>query len=204
MKPAAIVLAAGEGRRFGSPKQLALLRGRPLLQHVLDAANAAPGLGDVLLVLGAHADEIVAKVCGGKARVVRCDEWREGMAASLRAGAAALPSDAEAALILLGDQPLVTPALIALVLDHAAAEAAEGNAVDAVRISYDNVPGHPVLLGRKILARIPMLRGDVGARDLLSAAEVRLVESIDTGGGVDVDTPEQLEALIDRTSDPRA
>jgi molybdenum cofactor cytidylyltransferase len=197
MKPAAIVLAAGEGRRFGSPKQLALLHGQPLLQHVLDAANAAPALGELLLVLGAHADEIEAKVRVGRARVVRCDDWREGMAASLRAGAAALPSDAEAALILLGDQPLVTPALIALVVDRAAVEAAEGNAVDAVRVSYGSVPGHPVLLGRKIMAGIPALRGDVGARDLLGTAEVRLVESIDTGGGVDIDTPEQLEALID-------
>jgi molybdenum cofactor cytidylyltransferase len=202
MKPAAIVLAAGEGRRFGSPKQLALLHGQPLLQHVLDAANAAPGLGELLLVLGAHADEIEAKVRVGRARVVRCDDWREGMSASLRAGAAALPSDAEAALIFLGDQPLVTPALIALVLDRAAVEAAEGAAVDAVRVSYGSVPGHPVLLGRKILARIPLLRGDVGARDLLSAADVRLVVSIDPRSRFDVDTPEQLATLIDTMPRP--
>lgn len=202
MKPAAIVLAAGEGRRFGSPKQLALLHGQPLLQHVLDAANAAPGLGELLLVLGAHADEIEAKVRVGRARVVRCDDWREGMSASLRAGAAALPSDAEAALILLGDQPLVTPALIALVLDRAAVEAAEGAAVDAVRVSYGSVPGHPVLLGRKILARIPLLRGDVGARDLLSAADVGLVVSIDPRSRFDVDTTEQLATLIDTMPRP--
>jgi CTP:molybdopterin cytidylyltransferase MocA len=200
MKPAAIVLAAGEGRRFGSPKQLALLHGRPLLQHVLDAVNAAPGVGEVLLVLGAHADAIEAGVRLGGARIVRCDDWREGMAASLRAGVAALAPDAATALILLGDQPLVTAAVIHRVLDRAAAiERADGGAVDAVRVSYAGVPGHPVLLGRKVLERIPTLRGDVGARDLLGAAEVRLVEGVDLGSGVDVDTPAQLAALTGTT-----
>jgi molybdenum cofactor cytidylyltransferase len=200
MKPAAVILAAGEARRFGSPKQLAVLDGRSLLQHVLDAVNAVAALEEVVLVLGAHAEEIEAGVRLGRARVVRCEQWREGMAASLRAGVAALGPGARAALILLGDQPLVESAVIERVLDHRAAEAAAGKTSDAVRVSYGGVPGHPVLLGPEIVARIPTLHGDIGARELLAGADVRLVHQPEPAGGVDVDTPEQLATLARITS----
>lgn len=196
MSAAAIILAAGESRRFGSPKQLAPLHGRPLLQHVVDAVEAVPALCEVIVVLGARAEEIVGAVRLDGARIVRCADWQEGMAASLRAGAAALPHDVEAALIVLGDQPLVTPAAISRVADLAVAEAAdERSGADAVRATYGGVPGHPVALGRRLLARIPALRGDAGARELLRTAEVRLVEAGPPGAGIDVDTPEELEAI---------
>src|SRR3989442_3261575 len=79
-----IVLAAGAGRRFGGPKQLAPLAGRPLLQHVVDAAP-----DPLTVVLGAHADAVRAGVDLDSADVVVCEDWEEGQAASLRPGVAA-------------------------------------------------------------------------------------------------------------------
>lgn len=171
----AIVLAAGAGRRFDPyrPKQLALLDGVPLLGYALAAAHA---LDDVVLVLGARAEEILAAVGRGRARVVIAEDWEEGMAASLRAGVAAA-SDAERVVVVLADQPRVTREAVVAVA------AAEG---DAVRARYDGMPGHPIALGPLVLRRVPALRGDIGARDLLADVHVTYVDV--AGDPADVDT----------------
>jgi len=176
-----VVLAAGAGRRFGGPKQLAEVAGRPLLAHVLDLA--APY--DPVVVLGAHAEEVRSLV--GAARVVVAEDWAQGQSASLRAGIAAL-GDVDWALVLLGDQPFLTPEVVEAVL--AAREGA-----DAVRAAYDGVPGHPVLLGRRVLAEVPSLRGDAGARQALERFEVRLVEAAGLCDPTDIDTREHLEGI---------
>jgi molybdenum cofactor cytidylyltransferase len=182
-----VVLAAGEGSRFGGPKQLAELGGRPLLEHVLEAAAAVPALDRVVLVLGARADEIVARVDSHGAQAVVCEGWSEGQAASLRTGLAAL-DDLDAALILLGDQPGVTAAAIEAVLAHF-------DGTHAVRAVYDGSPGHPVILTRELMRRAMELEGDLGARELLEDARVRKVEVAHLCRPRDVDTPEDLEAL---------
>jgi CTP:molybdopterin cytidylyltransferase MocA len=183
-----LVLAAGAARRFGAPKQLAELDGVPLLQHAVDAMLAARGVDRVVVVLGAGAGEVRAAVDFGDAEVVECEDWAEGMAASLRAGVAALaPSDA--VVVTLGDQPRMSPAAITAVVEAAAP------GVGAVRAVYDGDPGHPVLLARALHDRVGRLRGDTGARDLLDGVEVRTVEVGHLGRPGDVDTPEELEAL---------
>src|SRR5579871_3988981 len=85
-----LVLAAGEARRFGSPKQLAPYRGRPLLEHALAAMAAARSVGVTVVVLGARADEVLATVDLQGARPVICADWADGQSVSLRAGVAAL------------------------------------------------------------------------------------------------------------------
>jgi CTP:molybdopterin cytidylyltransferase MocA len=169
--PRALILAAGEGRRFGGPKQLAEIGGKPLLQHVIELA--APY--DPLVVLGAHAEEIRHRIDVGDHIVI--EDWAEGQSASLRAGVAAIgPTDR--LLVLLGDMPFVTREACEAVL-------ATGG---CARATYDGVPGHPVVLDRALLARIPDLHGDQGARDLLSDCATVEVE----GDPHDVDTPEDL------------
>ena len=182
----ALVLAAGEGRRFGGPKQLAEVGGVPVLERVLRAVRAVPGLAPRVLVLGARADVVRAGVDAAGFSVVVAPDWAEGQSASLRAGVAAL-GEVDAALILLGDQPFITPAVIAGTLELGGA--------DAARAAYRGVPGHPVLLGRRVLDRIPSLRGDVGARDLLAGMQVRTWEAGHLCDPTDIDTREQLEAV---------
>lgn len=178
---ACIVLAAGGGRRFGGPKQLALLDDKPLLEHVLEVAP-----GPLIVVLGAYADEVCERIDLSGVQTVVCDGWQEGQAASLRAGVAAL-GQVDAAIVLLGDMPFITPQVIAGAVDHLTGR------WDAVRTLYRGEPGHPVVLGRRVLEAVPGLRGDVGARALLSSFRVREWEAGHLCDPADIDTWEQLE-----------
>jgi CTP:molybdopterin cytidylyltransferase MocA len=187
---ACVVLAAGAGRRFGAVKQLAPLAGRPLLDHALAVANASE-VERVVLVLGAHAQRVRAGVAAGRAEVVVCDDWRKGMAAPLRLGIETV-ADAEAALILLGDQPLVTRAAIERVL----AARTPGSA--AVRATYDGAPGHPVVLERTLFGAVAELGGDEGARSLLAGEGVATVACEDVADPLDVDSPADLERAAAR------
>jgi CTP:molybdopterin cytidylyltransferase MocA len=192
-----LVLAAGEARRFGSPKQLATLAGRPLLEHALISISSAAGIGPTVVVVGAHADEVLARVPLHGARAVRCEDWTEGQAASLRCGVAALAADVDAVVVVLGDQPAVDPRAIERVI------AARDGASAAVRASYGGRPGHPVLLERALFESVAGLRGDAGARPLLAAA--RIVPCDGLGSDLDVDEPAQLEraSVSGAGSDPR-
>jgi len=183
---AGIVLAAGDGTRFGGIKQLARLDGRPLLQHALEAVEATE-VSPVVVILGAAADEIVAEVDLRGATPVVCDRWAEGPAASLACGLSELPG-CEAAVVTLGDQPRLAPEAIRRVISARGAQ-------PAVRATYGGEPGHPVLLEHELFDRMRDVSGDHGARNLLRSLPVRTVECEDLGGGQDVDTTAQLEAL---------
>ncbi len=185
---AGLVLAAGAGTRFGGAiKQLAPLRGRPLIEHAVAAMLAVPALDPVLVVLGHAADEILGTAELGEAEVVVCDDWARGQSASLRCGLAAL-AGADAVVVTLGDQPFITPQVIAGALDHL-----EGH--DAVRAVYGGTPGHPVVLGPRVLAAATELVGDQGARALLSRFHVKRWEAGHLASAVDVDTQEELSRL---------
>jgi CTP:molybdopterin cytidylyltransferase MocA len=184
---AGLVLAAGSGERFGGPKQLAPLDGRPLLEHVLAAMAASP-LDRVVVVLGARAGEVLDSVALHGAEPLVCDGWEEGMAASLRAGVEVL-ADADAIVVALGDQPRLAAEAVARVV------AARGGDAPAVRATYGGVPGHPVLIARPLFDRLRELRGDQGARAVLDDVAVRDVPCDGLGRPDDVDTPAQLARL---------
>lgn len=183
-----IVLAAGEGRRFGGPKQLARLGGRPLLEHALRAVAEVPAIDPVVVVLGAHAEQVRAEVDLGTASAVVCEDWAEGQAASLRCGLDAV-GEVDAVLVTLGDQPRITPQVIAMVLDTL------DDPAPAARAVYAGQPGHPVLLKHQLFPRLRALRGDTGARDLLEQVRVLSLEAAHLCSNADVDTPDQLEAI---------
>ena len=177
---AGLVLAAGEGRRFGGPKQLARVDGRPLVEHALAAVR---GLDRVVVVLGARAEEIRAGADLSGADVVVCQDWADGMGASLGQGLAVL-ADAGEVVIVLADQPFITSAVVARVRSTPGA---------AARAVYDGAPGHPVVIRRPLLGRAGELRGDTGFRDLLGG--VAEVECADLADPLDIDTRDDLEVV---------
>jgi molybdenum cofactor cytidylyltransferase len=182
-----LVLAAGAGTRFGGRKQLAELDGRPLLEHAVRAMTAAP-VGRVVVVLGALVEEVTATVDLHGAEPCTCERWDEGLATSLACGLAEL-ADCEAVVVTLGDQPRMSPDAIKRVIGARDGEAA------AVRATYLGTPGHPVLLERELFESFRNVSGDHGARNLLLSVPVRDVPCDDLGGGEDVDTPAELNAL---------
>jgi molybdenum cofactor cytidylyltransferase len=181
-----LVLAAGAATRFGAQKQLAELDGIPLLEHSLRTMTAAP-VGRVVVVLGSSGDEIAAAVDLHGADPIFCLRWDEGQSASLACGLAEL-AGCEAVVVTLGDQPRVSPDAIRRVI-------ASRNGASAVRATYGGNPGHPVLLEQELFGRLRNVSGDRGARDLLLSVPVLDVACDDLGGGEDVDTPAELDAL---------
>jgi CTP:molybdopterin cytidylyltransferase MocA len=181
-----LVLAAGAGTRFGGPKQLAELDGLPMVEHSIRAMSASP-VGRVVVVLGSNADEIIARVDLRGAEPHVCSRWDEGQAASLACGLAALEA-CEAVVVTLGDQPRMSPDAIRRVI-------AARNGAAAVRATYGGEPGHPVLLERALFEPLRNVSGDKGARNLLMSVPVLEVPCDDLGGGEDVDTHAELDAL---------
>lgn len=181
---AGLVLAAGGGTRFGpEPKLLAELDGRPLLEHAIRAQCAVHQLERVVVVLGAHADRLLAEVDFQRAEPVVCERWQEGQAASLRRGIEEL-RDADRVIVTLGDEPLITSETVARFASEA----------PGTQAFYDGRPGHPVVLGPDHLRALLSLSGDRGARDLLAGgAKIELGGGGDTGR--DVDTTEDLERM---------
>lgn len=192
---AGVVLAAGEGRRFGGGKQLAELAGRPLLEHALEASEQA-GLEHRFVVLGANAERIEATLDLHGHEVVLCPDWNEGMAASLRAGVnAARSAGASAILITLGDQPRVSAAAMRRILGSR-----DAPSVKAVRASYAGKPGHPTLLEDSLFDTLLALEGDEGARGVFNPAFTKIVPCDDVADPTDVDVVGDLDALTAQAS----
>jgi molybdenum cofactor cytidylyltransferase len=181
-----VVLAAGEGTRFGGTKQLADKEGRPLVSHAVEALRFA-GVGEILVVTG-HDAEAVAAMLPDDVRAIHNPDHRAGQATSLAAALHAAAEDSEAAVILLADQPGVTSGDVAALIDGFRATRAQ-----IVRLRYIDGPG-PALLSREIFAEAGHLHGDVGAR-VLVASHPEWVHEVPVGRPrpVDVDTPDDLE-----------
>jgi CTP:molybdopterin cytidylyltransferase MocA len=194
MSTCVVVLAAGEGSRFGGEgKLLAQLGGRAVVAWAVDAACASSA-DRVVVVVGARAAAVRDALRPGRAEVVECPQWADGMSASLRCGVAAAGA-VEWVVVVLADGPGVTAAMIEAVLTAAAEAPPE---VWAVRPVRDGRPAHPVALRRPLLDRVGELRGDAGARELLRDAVVLELDASDWPDAGDVDTPEALDALRPR------
>ena len=167
---AVVVLAAGASTRLGRPKQLLPLSGRPLLERTLDITRSGPYEPRVL-VLGAHVDAIESAINLRGFQVTHNPDFATGQASSLRAGLRALPESVDAAIVMLGDQPLVPVWLLAEL-----AEAFDPTQHVAVRPRYAAGQGNPVLLGRTLFAELDTLDGDVGARAALLRHAGRVVD----------------------------
>jgi molybdenum cofactor cytidylyltransferase len=178
----AVVLAGGAGVRFGGRKLTAPWRGGRLIDGALAAAFAAPARS-VTLVTGADpavgpAAQAFAASAGetGRLMLVHAAAHAEGMSATLRTGVAALAADTDGVFVFLGDMPLIPLGVSARLASALAAGAA------AAAPRFDGQRGHPVLFGASLFPALRALRGDEGARAILSTLGARLA-------AVDVDEP---------------
>ncbi|TCO52040.1 nicotine blue oxidoreductase [Kribbella antiqua] len=189
MKIAALVLAAGAGRRMGGPK--ALVHDPDGIPWVVRTARllTTAGCSPVLVVIGAEADQVAAALTAEPVEVVVAGDWQKGMGASLRAGLrqVQLGGD-ELGSVLVA--PVDVPGLTADVVRRVSAQAGEQALVRAV---YYGKPGHPVLLGREHWdGVIASAAGDEGARAYLKQHRAVEIECSDLADGADVDTREDL------------
>jgi molybdenum cofactor cytidylyltransferase len=193
-KVAGLILAAGMSRRAGPRNKLLApdATGQPMVARVADAVLASSA-GPVIAVLGHEADLVTQAFAGRDIFVAVAPDYAEGLSASLRAGLAAVPDDAAAVLVCLGDMPLVTAAQIDRLIE--AYDPLEGRLI--VVPAHNGQRGNPVLWDRRFFAAMAELTGDTGARALLQLHAESVVE-VEMGSDAvttDFDTPDRLEAL---------
>jgi len=180
----ALLLAAGEGRRMGTLKQLLPLGGRCILEVSMESLLGAR-LMEVILVLGFAAEEIRSRIGTGGVKVVINPHYAQGMATSVRAGVSAVDPRAEGILIALGDQPFIPPEVIDRLI-----RAFEGGEKGIIVPTYRGRRGHPVIFHRRYRGELMTLQGDEGGRGVIA-------RHLDDLLLVEVDCPGILEDIDD-------
>lgn len=185
-----VLLAAGESRRYGSPKQLAIIDGEPMLRRVARIALGADA--PVFVVLGAHADMVRLALDGLPVRIVYCTDWAAGMGRSMAAGAAAVKQAfplASGLLLCLADHPLIqTQMFNQLLRRHRDAPQ------KILATAHQEALGPPVMFPHDCIAELAQWSGGEGARALLLRESDR-VECCLVDVGIDVDTPAALDRV---------
>jgi len=188
-KVAGIILAAGESRRLGHPKQLLPLGQKTMLEHIVEVALSSP-FQEVIVVLGHRAEEIQPLL--RRVKVVVNEEWPQGLSSSLRAGLQSLPPGFEACLFLLADQPKVTPQLVESIITRHRRTLAP-----IVAPRFRGRRGNPVLFARPLFSELLSLEGEEGGRSLIEKHS-HLVEWVEVDSEeyfLDIDTQEDLKYL---------
>jgi molybdenum cofactor cytidylyltransferase len=189
---AAIVLAAGQARRMGANKLLAEVGGQAMVARIVDQVRAAQ-VGPVVVVTGHEAEKVRAAVTGKPVTFVHNPDYAVGLSTSLAAGVAALPPEADGAVICLGDMPRVTTRHIDKLI--AAFNPLEGRAICVPTVKGKR--GNPVLWAKEFFPAMRHVAGDTGAKHLIGEHADQLCEVPieDDGVLVDIDTPDALAAL---------
>lgn len=191
-RTAGIVLAAGGSTRFGQPKQLLDWHGEPFVR-VVAQATLNSGLSPVLIVTGANAEEVEAKIRDLPVMIVRNENWQSGQASSIRAGVSALPANAGSAVFLLSDQPQITGDIIRALAEH---HTTEPYPIVAPLVMMEQ-RANPVLFDRVTFSDLLKLEGDTGGRAIFSKYPVEYIPWHDDRLLLDVDKPEDYQRLIE-------
>ncbi|MSO88954.1 MAG: 4-diphosphocytidyl-2C-methyl-D-erythritol kinase [Rhodospirillaceae bacterium] len=187
-----VVLAAGIGKRMGANKMATMVDGAPMISHVVDsviASHAKP----VIVVTGHEPERVRDALKGRNVTFVHNPDYATGQSTSLRAGIAAVPADADGAIVCLGDMPRIKPADIDRIVN--AFNPVEGRGI--VVPTWKGKRGNPILWARRFFDEMKAVSGDIGARQIISAhgEAVYELEMGDDSALVDVDTPEALASL---------
>jgi len=189
---AGILLAAGGSKRMGQPKLLMEWHGAPLVRWVARMGLAA-GCSPLVVVTGANASLLESCLSGLSLQFVHNPDWERGQSSSVRAGVNALPSEVDAAIILLADQPQIPVQVAVEIMSHYRQNPQEG-AIWAASINGKR--GNPVLFDRALFPTLTSLEGDAGARSILSNYPVQLVSFDDTELLLDVDSEADYQYLL--------
>jgi molybdenum cofactor cytidylyltransferase len=188
---AAVILAAGASTRMGTPKQLLTLDGRTLIARTIQAAQGA-GCHPILVVLGAHADQIRPELAGLPCEVLQNPAWAEGMASSIQIGLQALQDrpGTDGVILTVCDQPYVSAEHL-----RALAQAARSCQRPIVASQYAGILGVPAFFAPALWPELLALHGEAGARQVIRQ-HVREVYPLPFAeGACDLDTPEDLLAI---------
>jgi molybdenum cofactor cytidylyltransferase len=185
----AIVLAAGASTRFGSPKQLVRVDGRPLLHAAVSRAVEVAGHA-VSVVLGAHAADLAPLLSHTPASIVINRDWSEGMASSIRAGVARLPGSCGGVMLVLADQAAVSAEDL-----RRLAMTWRRQPGYIVAAQYGSTLGAPAVFPASSFRDLAELRGDRGAQSLFKRNPDRVVRVPMDSAAIDIDTPEDLLRL---------
>jgi molybdenum cofactor cytidylyltransferase len=193
----AIILAAGESRRMGRQKLLLPYAGRTVIERIADAALQSRA-DHVVVVTGYEPERIHAALDGYAVTFAQNDRYAEGMLTSIRTGLAALPKDLEAFMVVLGDQPSLTPAIIDFLIDGFRASE-KGIVVPWI----DDDSGHPIIIDAAYREEVMTQFDDTGLRGLIYGRpeEVYRLPVTDPGVLRDMDTPEDYERELRALSD---
>src|SRR5262249_45278988 len=196
---AAIVLAAGMSRRLRTTKQLLRLGGKSLLEHTLNNVRGS-GVDEIVLVLGASADDVRRQLATDALHVVVNPDFQQGMGTSLRMGLAVVSASMQGALIVLADQPFVRSST----LDEMIAYRHE-HAPQILIPLYRGFRGNPVLLDRSVFPELMNLTGDIGCRAIFGShtESIHKLAVDDAGILLDIDSAEDWERF-NSLGDPSA
>lgn len=186
---AIVILAAGGSKRMGSPKQFLTYKGHSLLRHVVEVAIKS----DVTLtyvVAGAEVSRMQTELGNLPIRIVENPHWHEGLSSSIRAGISALPDTFSAAVLMLCDQPKVTTKLLNTII---MSYQLTGKLI--VACEYEEILGVPALFDRSLFPELLKLKGDQGAKGIITRYADAAVQISFPEGAIDIDTPFDYEAL---------
>lgn len=189
-----LVLAGGQSKRLGTPKQLLLYKGKTLLHTLLSTIQTITS-ERVFLVLGAYAAEISAQISDNQIQTIYNENWEEGMASSIRTGVAYIQQhfpSIDGIMIVVCDQPfLTTSQLLSLI------EIQRNSGLPIAASAYKGVAGTPVLFHQSFFDTLLQLKGDKGARTIIQAHISAVATVPFEKGEIDIDTQEAYQQLLE-------
>lgn len=190
----AVILAAGESRRMGTPKALLPYRGKTFIEHLLEITRH-PRIGARRIVLGAHLDQIRAKLPVEAASIVVNPDWRQGQLSSIQAAIRTIAADETSGLILCPvDHPLFSPKLIAQLID-----VFDSTGQLVVLPVYHGRRGHPVIFAASLYTELLAASAAIGAREVVWAhtAQLQEVRTEEEGVVLNINDPETLRRALE-------
>jgi len=190
----ALILAAGESKRMGSPKMLLIFNGKTMLENVIKNVSGSE-IDNILVVLGAEKEKLEELVSRLPVKYCFNENFRQGMLSSVKHGIHNLPSDLEAVLVFQGDQPLISSEIINGIIN-----AYRSSGKGLVMPVFGNKRGHPLLIDRKYIKEVEKIDDSIGLRSLAYtfSEDVLEVETTDQGVLRDFDTYEEYKKEINQ------